>query len=115
LLLLVVLLMMLAPFDRDCKPSRRSRAHSAASAKLADILRREKAMAWEDLRIQAHPADQDAVVARRSNVGVGVEVDLEPIWIGFGAQARYFISLVALARRNNNDKNREWGRHSLPT
>jgi hypothetical protein len=42
----------------------------------------------------AHPGDQDAVVARRPNI----RVDLEPIWIGFGAQPRYFMTVVASAK-----------------
>jgi hypothetical protein len=64
--------------------------------------------------MQAHPGDQMPSVTRRSNICVATDVDLEPICIGFGAQARYFMTFVAFAE-NNNDKNREWGRHSLPT
>jgi hypothetical protein len=55
----------------------------------------------------AYSGDRDAVVARRSNIRAATEVDLEPIWIGFGAQPRYFMTVVAFAKRNNNDKNRK--------
>jgi hypothetical protein len=90
------------PFDGKCK------ACEYSAQRKSDGVRKGPEM-------QAHPGDQDVVVARRSNIHIAAEVDLELICIGFGAQARYFISLVAFARRNNNDKNRQWGRHSLPT
>jgi hypothetical protein len=87
---------MLAPFDRDCKPSRRTlplngkcKSCQYSAQRKSDEVRQGPGMPM--------PAIRDAVVARRSDIRVATEVDLEPIWIGFSAQPRYFMTVVASA------------------